>query len=138
MPAPPQPPWPALRYLHFESSHDVDGTGCLDAMASVSGDQALAALHAEVARVLAWAHATFPHGRGPIDEGGVWDYELQATQEHSMQQALHYDSATGTLDSTRHTSGPTAVRHTVSLTLSGTAEFCAAMCAAHGVDDHEA
>ena len=112
-----------LRYLHFDHSEATDGTGCFDAMAS-AGPGALAALHAELALVLGWAHRAFPGGSGPLDEGHPWDEDLQATQERTRQEHLVFDPASSRLCATL--AAGESLRHTVSLSISGTADFCAA------------
>ena len=61
-----------LHYLDFDDSEDTDGIGTFEAMASTGPEQA-PALHAEIVRVLDWAHAEFTDTRGPIGEGGEWD-----------------------------------------------------------------
>ncbi|CAN7166752.1 MULTISPECIES: hypothetical protein [unclassified Variovorax] len=88
-----------LNYLDFEYSEDTQGIGAFDAMASTAPDQA-AAVDAEIALVLDWASASFPDRRGPVGDGGDWDYDLQDTQEAGWR--------------------------TVTLSISGTREFCAA------------
>jgi hypothetical protein len=92
----------ALSYLDFDYSEDELGWGNFDAMASALLPQR-PALQAELAHVLNWAHATFPHQQAPLDGGGEWDYDLQ---EHP--------------DITPH--GPP--RHTFTLSISGTPQFC--------------
>ena len=94
----------SLSYFDFDYSEDELGWGNFDAMASVLLAQR-AALHAELAQVLNWAHRAFAHQQAPLDEGGEWDYDLQEHQEVCP---------------------PTAVRHTLTLSISGTAAFCAA------------
>lgn len=90
-----------LRFLEFDYSEDTQGHGTFDGMASVPPKR-LPDLEAEIARVLAWAEATFPDSRGALDEGATWDFDLQQTQEDER-----FD--------------------TVTLSISGTAAFCAAM-----------
>jgi hypothetical protein len=94
----------ALSYLDFDTSEDELGWGNFDAMASVLLPQR-PALQAELEQVLNWAHATFPHQQAPLDDGGEWDYDLQEQ-----------------LDTGPH--GPP--RHTLTLSISGTPQFCAA------------
>ncbi|MFN3494837.1 MAG: hypothetical protein ACK40L_10040, partial [Hydrogenophaga sp.] len=53
-----------------------DGTGSWEAMASVQGAM-LTAVMSEVNAVLALAERTSPGPRGPLDDGGVWDAEVQ-------------------------------------------------------------
>lgn len=92
----------ALSYLEFDFSEDELGWGNFDAMASVLPPQR-PAVQAEVAHVFAWAHATFPQQRAPLDDGGEWDYDLQEHREPAL-------------------SGP--ARHTLTLSISGTPRFC--------------
>lgn len=66
----------ALKYLIFDASDDGAGNGSWEAMASVrAGD--LPALWAEVQAVLAAAEASAPGPRGPLEEGGAWDADVQ-------------------------------------------------------------
>lgn len=65
-----------LRYLIFDASDDGDGTGTWDAMASVRAAD-VPALLAEVQTVLATAERQAPGPRGPLDEGGTWDADVQ-------------------------------------------------------------
>ena len=94
----------SLSYLDFDFSEDTEGIGVFDAMATVA-PQHLAAVQAEVDQVLAWAQATFAGRRGPVEDGGEWDYDLQTWQEPAT---------------------PGTPLHTVTLSVSGTAQFCAA------------
>ncbi|MFY3383682.1 hypothetical protein [Paracidovorax sp. MALMAid1276] len=120
-----------LQYLDFDYSEDADGIGTLDAMASVAPAQ-LGALHGEIRAVLAWAHAQWPGGCGPLDEGGLWHYDLQGAQEVSTPLALQFDEVTGHLQATPGTPAPP--RTQITLTLSGGPEFCNALREAFGVD----
>jgi len=79
---------------------------------------------AEVARVLDWAYATFPDVRAPLDEGGEWDYNLEGQQEWTAHEAINYDEVTGKFSSQLAPAG--APRHTVTLSLSGSPQFCGA------------
>lgn len=118
----------SLIYLHFDFSEGEAGSGSFDALASVP-PRALQALHTELRAVLGWAYAAFPGGRGPLEDGGRWDYVLQGTCERSLSQHLDFDEDAGTLSV--HASGsPEALRHTVALSLVGDAAFCAALRAA--------
>ncbi len=110
-----------LRYLDFDYSEDGDGCGNWDAMASVAGEH-LPALHAEIAEVLDWAHTCFGEQRGPIEDGGLWDYDLQAVEETSTSQSLRYDDTERRVVAAAGTTG--TPRHTVTLSLCGTAAFC--------------
>lgn len=120
-----------LDYLDFDYSEDADGHGSFDAMASAAPAQ-LPALQAEVLRVLQWAERAFPQARGPLDEGGEWDYELQAVEEVATTLLARVDAAAGRLELQRQASG--APRVTLSLTLGGTPAFCAALRGAFGLD----
>lgn len=120
----------SLHYLHFDLSENTEGIVTFDAMASTP-PRHLSALHAEITRVLDWAHTTFPDGPAPTDEGAPWDYDLQGTQERSVPDALHYDPRTRRLSSTP--GGAETLRHTVTLSISGTAAFGAAFRAAFEV-----
>lgn len=112
-----------LRYLDFDCSEDAEGLGTFDAMASTAPAQ-VAAVQAEIARVLDWAHATFPGARAPLDEGGEWDYDLQGQREWTAPETLDYDAASGRFSVQVGPAG--TPRHTVSFTLSGTPAFCEA------------
>lgn len=65
-----------LQHLHFELSEGDDGVVTLDAMASTRDPLHLAAIRVEAQGVLDWAQRQFPHGQGPVEEGGVWDHAL--------------------------------------------------------------
>ena len=110
-----------LDYLDFDFSEEADGSGSFDAVASV-GPQQLPAVHAEIVAVLDWAHAAFAGQRGPLEEGGTWDFDLQSLQEWSVAETMTYDQGSGQLDVRPDTAG--APRHTVSLSIVGSADFC--------------
>jgi len=97
-----------LRYLDFDYSEDTEGHGTFDAMASTVPARTHEVL-AEIAQVLAWADATFPDARGALDDGSAWDFDLQQTRE-----APELD--------------------TVTFSISGTPDFCAALRAHFGLD----
>lgn len=90
-----------LRYLDFDYSEDTEGHGTFDAMATTVPANTREVL-AEVAQVLAWANATFPNAQGALEDGAARDFDLQQTNE-----APELD--------------------TVTFSLSGTADFCAAL-----------
>jgi hypothetical protein len=90
-----------LRYLDFDYSEDTEGHGTFDAMASISPEKA-PEVHAEIEQVLAWAEAEFPNARGALDEGATWDFDLQETREDPRFTTLTFS-------------------------LGGTADFCAAL-----------
>lgn len=120
-----------LQYLDFDFSEDGEGTGTWDAMASVT-PQHWPALLDEVAHLLGWAHAHFADQRGPVEEGGDWDFDLQCVQEVTTPQHLHYDVHTHTLRV--HSDSASSQRHTLSLSISGSAQFGAALRAQFGLD----
>ena len=120
-----------LHYLDFDYSEDAEGTGTFDAMASATPAQ-LPALQAEIAQVLSWAHQEFPGTCAALEEGGLWQYDLQGMQETSTPLSLAFDPAHGRLDATQGTPGP--VRTTLSLSVSGLPPFCAALREAFGLD----
>ena len=120
-----------LDYLVFDCTPDEEGNATFDAMASVSPAQ-WHALQAEVQGVLAWAHREFAGLRGPLEEGGQWDFELQAVRETPVTLDLRYDEGPACL---RVADGaPGQPRITVSLTLSGTPSFCEALREAFSID----
>lgn len=120
-----------LKFLDFDYSEDADGTGTFDAMASVAPAQ-WDSLHREIRAVLAWAHAHWPGSCGPLEECGLWHYDLQGVQEVSTPLELRFDEASGEVHSAAGT--PTPPRTTITLTVSGGAEFCAALRDAFGLD----
>lgn len=65
-----------LQYLIFDASDDGEGTGSWEAVASVPPD-GLPAVMTEVRAVEAAAHADAPGPRGALDDGGVWDLDIQ-------------------------------------------------------------
>ena len=66
----------SLHYLIFDASDDGEGTGSWEAMASVRAADVPAVL-AEVQAVLTAAERLAPGPRGPLDEGSVWDADVQ-------------------------------------------------------------
>lgn len=65
-----------LHYLIFDASDDGEGSGCWEAMASVLAADVPAVL-TEVQTVLAAAERQAPGPRGPLDECGAWDADVQ-------------------------------------------------------------
>ena len=96
-----------LHYLDFDYSEDEDGNGCFDALADTPAERHPAVL-AEVTLVLDWAQAAFAGQHGALDEGGSWDHDLQVLPDPSSAAVA-------------------AGRCSVSLSLSGTPAFCAAL-----------
>jgi hypothetical protein len=112
-----------LRFLDFDYSEDGAGRGVFDAVAAVRAEQ-LDALHGEVSAVLAWAHEEFGEAR-PLDEEGEWDFDLSGAVETSVPQHMRFDPATAGL---YVSAGPAGMaRHVLSLSLSGSPAFCAAL-----------
>ena len=120
-----------LDYLSFDYSEDTDGTGTFEAMASVWPEQ-VPAMHAEIVRVLAWAHQAFPGTRGPVSEGGDWDYDLHGVREFTVPEQIGYDAAARQL--VVQAGPPAKPRHTVTLLISARDEFCAAFMQAFGLE----
>ncbi len=120
-----------LDYLDFDISEDAQGHGSFDAMASATPAQ-LPALRAEVVQVLDWAEREFAGRRGPLDEGGDWDYELQGVQEVATPLDVAWEPAAARLLLAPGAAG--APRVTLSLTLGGTPQFCAAFRDAFDID----
>lgn len=113
-----------LRYLDFDFSEDAEGTGSFDAMASVAPAH-IPLVQAEISAVLAWAHQHWPGACGPAEDGGQWQYDLQGVQDISTPLLLEFDAACGQL---RTAAGcPAPARTTFTLTISGGADFCAAL-----------
>ncbi|RYF15183.1 MAG: hypothetical protein EOO30_15535 [Comamonadaceae bacterium] len=110
-----------LHYLDFEFSDEDSGHGSFDAMASVLPDRVPPLLE-EIAAVLGWAHAAF----GPpasLEDGGEWDFDLQAVAEPGRPLAARYDAASREVELG---SWGAAARVTLTLTLGGTPAFCSA------------
>ena len=112
-----------LSYLDFDYSEDAEGIGTLEAVASTWPEQ-VPAVQAEMAQVLDWACRAFAGRRAPVDEGGDWDYDLHGMQEFTAPEAINYDEATRWFAVRLGPAGKP--RHTVTLAISGTAEFCEA------------
>ena len=120
-----------LNYLDFDYSEDADGVGTFDAMASVAPAQ-IAALHAEICAVLAWAQQHWPNACTPIEEGGAWHYDLQGVQEVSTPLVLTFDDTAGQLRAAP--ANPAPSRTTITLTISGNADFCGALRDAFAIE----
>lgn len=74
---------PTLYYLDFDDSEDQDDNVCWDALACVS-PQHWPGLRAELQMLLTWC---CQQGQpGPIEEGALWNFDLQAsdTTHHSL------------------------------------------------------
>lgn len=112
-----------LNYLDFDYSEDTEDVGTFDAMAA-TGPQQVAAVHAEIVEVLVWAHSTFPERRGPVGDGGDWDYDLQGMQEIASPEIIEFHEHTREL--LVRLGPPGSPRHTITLSITGTREFCEA------------
>ena len=111
-----------LQYLDFDDTEDEHGHGSFDAMAAAAPAQ-LQALLDEVARVLDWAHAQFG-APAALEEGGEWDCELQAVREVATTLDVRHRRGAGLELRPGATGEP---RVTISITLTGTPAFCAAL-----------
>ncbi len=100
----------SLQFLDFDHSEDAQGCTTFDAMASVRHGQ-LAAVRAEIAQVLDWAEAAFAGQRGSVDEGGEWDFDLQERAD-----------------------GESPGWQLLTLSISGSPQFCAAFRQRFGLD----
>lgn len=69
-----------MRYLEFAASDDGQERGSWEAMASVRAAERDAA-RAEAQQLLAAAERDAPGPRGPEEDGGLWDAELQEQTE---------------------------------------------------------
>jgi len=121
-----------MKYLDFDYSEDVHDVGVFEAMVAMSSPLQLAAARAEVVRVLAWAHEAYPDQRAPLDEGGEWDYQLDGLQELTAVETLDFDVARQQLVMQLGPFGPP--RHSLTLSLMGTVQFCVAFRAQFEVD----
>ncbi|RZL62616.1 MAG: hypothetical protein EOP81_15785 [Variovorax sp.] len=99
-----------LRWLDFDFSEDTEGIGTFDAMASTAPGR-MSEVEAEIAEVIAWADATFPHQRGALDEGATWDCDVQELHEAD------------------------GLRRTLVFSVSGTTVFCDALRARFALGD---
>ncbi|MGP1681734.1 MAG: hypothetical protein ACTS8S_05335 [Giesbergeria sp.] len=116
-----------LEYLDFDLSEDGDGGASWDAMACVLPARLAAALR-EAQAVLAWAHTEF----GAPGEWSDWDCDLQCHQDGVGDLGAAFDGETGAL---RYQ--PYAMdggRCTLTLTLSGTPAFGAALRERFSID----
>lgn len=109
-----------LHFLDFDYSDDDEGTVTWDAVASVPSLR-LEELEREVITVLAWAHLQFGALRGPVESGGLWNYDLQYERDSQPLLPLCYDTETQRL-----TPAPVASpgeRVTLTLSLGGGQAF---------------
>ncbi|MBB5204260.1 hypothetical protein HNQ51_001574 [Inhella inkyongensis] len=64
-----------LQFVNARLDETDEGLGCIEALASIRAPQAPQA-RAELDELLAWAEAHAPGPRGPREEGGHWDAQL--------------------------------------------------------------
>ena len=112
-----------LTYLDFDYSEDEYGLGTFEAVASTWPEQ-VAAVHAEIARVLDWAHGVYPGRQGPVDDGGDWNYDLHGLLEFTAPETILYDERSHQFSVQAGPAGKP--RHTVTLAVSGSPGFCLA------------
>lgn len=111
-----------LDYLDFDYSEDEEGTSTWDALASVSL-QRLPALVSEVEALLRWALQDFSGRQGAQEEGGDWDFDLQASNDQGLALPLHWEPRPVHL----HVSAAPQGHTTLALSLSGNAAFAQAL-----------
>ncbi len=122
-------PAQSLDYLIFDYSEDEEGNGTWDAMASVSAAR-LAALTDEIAAVLQWATRHFPGQRAALDEGGEWDFDLQAQSDAGDPLLAQFDARAALVQIAAAPAG----NANVTLTISGSAAFSDALREAFDLD----
>lgn len=118
-----------LHFLSFDYSEDHEGTATWDAVACVPAAR-LPELQREIIALLAWAHAEFGAVLGPVEDGGLWNYDMQYERDGYPLQALVYDAGTQQLRP-----APQALpteRVTLTLALSGSPAFSEAFAARFG------
>jgi len=109
----------ALQFLDFDQSDDAHGTLGWDALASPAPAHN-AALLGEVADLLERLHAQ--HGQpGPLDEGHLWDCDLQVQHEDGATLAWHWHEHRVQWAWPKNTRPTTRI--TLSLSLTGGTEF---------------
>ncbi len=113
-----------LQYLEFDYAEDTDGIGTFEAMASV-GPEHVQAVLGEMTQVLAWAFEHFGEAHGPLEDGFAWDHDLQGQQEFTLEEVLHFDERNSRVVVQQH--APGVPRHTYTLSISGSPDFCDAL-----------
>ena len=108
-----------LEYLLFDTTDEENGACSFDAMASVLPAR-VPALMDEVEAVLRWVYHDFG-APSAAEDGGEWDFELQAVDEHDVPFEISYDFNCGRVSMQQVTG-----RLTLVLTLSGSRSFGAA------------
>jgi len=84
-----------LEYLLFDATDEEDGSCSFDALASVTPDH-ISPLAGEITQVLGWAHRSFG-AAVPAEDGGGWDFDLQAVGEDDAPLTIMYEAASGRL-----------------------------------------
>ena len=115
-----------LHFLDFDYSEDEEGTATWDAVASVPTDR-LPELLAEITALLDWAHTEFGALRGPVETGGLWDYDLQCERDGQPLVELRLDPQTGRIAAPTDLAAGQAL--TLNLSLSGSGAFAEAFAA---------
>jgi hypothetical protein len=118
-----------LHYLVFDFSDEDSGAGSFDAMAAVRPDR-LPALLGEIETVLRWAQGAFGVPGAPPEDGD-WDYDLQAVADPDRPLATAWDASASKV--TLADAGGALT--TVTLTLTGSPAFCAALRESFGLAD---
>jgi hypothetical protein len=86
-----------LHFLDFDYSEDAEGTATWDAIAAIPAAR-MSELEHEIISVLAWAHAEYGELRGPLESGGLWDYDLQCERDGHPLLAMSYNTETRRLE----------------------------------------
>ena len=107
----------ALSYLIFDAADDDSGACSFDAMASVVPNWVPAVLD-EVGAVLRWAWRGFG-APSTADDGGGWDFDLQAVDDASTPLEITFDGEQTRLSLPPGFEG----RVTISLTITGPRPF---------------
>ena len=80
--------------------------------------------------VLAWAHAEYGELRGPLESGGLWDYDLQCERDGHPLLAMSYNTETRRLEPLPQL--PPDARVALTLSLCGGQAFDEAFAARFG------
>ncbi|HQQ70398.1 MAG TPA: hypothetical protein PLL92_08825 [Alicycliphilus sp.] len=119
-----------LDFLDFDYSEDAEGTATWDAVANVPAAR-LPELEREIVTLLAWAHEEFGPLRGPVETGGLWDYDLQCERDGQPLLALSYAPPARHLEPRPKVSPQEHV--TLTLSLSGGPAFAEAFATRFGL-----
>ena len=119
-----------LDYLIFDYSEDEEGTGTWDAMACIKAER-VPDLATEIQTLLSWASQCFAGRQGAVEEGFDWDYDLQAQDDDGQPLTARFDPRSAQLELQASATG----RTTVSLALSGSAQFGEALRERFALED---